>query len=365
MKQVTLHSLACIETESWTGPDNCRLEVFVDGVLQPYMRRSMNDDQKWDLNKVFKYKSKVEVKLWDEDTADPNDYLGGVQIGLNNVKSASVTFNLDDANYKMSYSVIDIPDEPDLVGLRLQQFEASSASGKWPKIKKSDLIADMKVKLANSFKVNQGPSPLCGPAAILFELIRRQPARYVAICKELFETGCFTARTKIVKASSDLLNSSVRSGVSVADWMVMATLRDNENAVFDVEAGAGDFATGLTTGWEMKTWIFELLGFSTVEYDSTLTTGEIDAIYKAKKVRDQGGVSFLLIHAAMVGNPEPTVAYPNHWVSYLGNLNSPQDTWLDTSHVSFNCYSWGANKFVNLGEGPFEDYMFGVVTGLQ
>lgn len=367
MRQVTLHTLRCRETEDWTGADSCRLEVFADGALQPYLKRNLNNNQTWDLNKPYKFNSKVEIKLWDEDSADPDDFLGSVQIGPNVVSQALGTFKLDGANYELRYSVIDIGNQPNPVDAQLQAFESSQTPGKWPYITKSELLADIKLKIANPFNINQGSTPLCGPASILFELVSRHPEKYVAICRELYETGKFTARTKAVQPSSTLLNSRVRSGISVADWMVMATLRDTENALFPVDSNSGDFVTGLSTPWEMKGWTFEILGYTNVSYESTFIYGEFEAMRQAKKIRDQGGVAFLMIHAAMVGNPAPAVSVPNHWVSYLSNLQIDDGVWYqwDSGHIKFNCYSWGQNKFVNLGEGPFEDYMFGVVTGVQ
>ena len=67
----------------------------------------------------------------------------------------------------------------------------------------------------------------------------------------------------------------------------------------------------------------------------------------------------------MLGKPEPFVGYPNHWVSFLGNLHIDEGVWYrwDDGHIRFDCYSWGRTLHVNIGEGKFEDYMFGVVTG--
>ncbi|MEB3120475.1 MAG: hypothetical protein VKL41_04545 [Snowella sp.] len=200
----------------------------------------------------------------------------------------------------------------------------------------------------------------------------RQPHRYVDICKELYETGQFKGRTKTVKPSQTLLKSKVHSSTTVADWMLMATLRDVENALFPVEGSSNAFVMGVSTPWEMKGWTFEILGYNKVEYESTYLYGEFEAMKVAKKVREQGGVAFLMIHAAMLGKPDPFLSYPNHWVSFLGNLIIDDGIWYqyESGHIKFNCYSWGTTKddkagafAVDLGEGPFEDYFFGVVTG--
>jgi hypothetical protein len=46
MRKLTLQTLKCHETEDWTGADDCRLEVFADGVLQAPLKKSLNDGEK-------------------------------------------------------------------------------------------------------------------------------------------------------------------------------------------------------------------------------------------------------------------------------------------------------------------------------
>jgi hypothetical protein len=146
--------------------------------------------------------------------------------------------------------------------------------------------------------------------------------------------------------------------------MLMATMRDTENAIFDVEENSGPIA-GITTPWEMKGWGFEILGCNRVDFKSTSIYGEFEAMRKAERIRNQGGVAFLMIHSAMLGSSDPVMGYPNHWVAYLGGLHIDEGIWWrwDSGHIKFNCYSWGRTMLVDLGEDPFEDYIWGVVTG--
>jgi hypothetical protein len=247
----------------------------------------------------------------------------------------------------------------------IARFAESARPGVWPHIPKAGLIRDIRNVVADPFVIKQEGMPLCGPAAILFELAARHPERYVAICQELYETGKFQARTKEIRPSTTLRNSAVAAGLTSADWMLMATLRDVENALFPVEAGSGEFVMGFHTPWEMKGWTSELLGFDDVEYTSTYFYGEFDAMREAERARNAGGVAFLMINGAMCGNDAPLVGYPDHWVSFLGGLKIDEGVWYkhDSGHIWFDCYSWGDTKHIDLGEGPFEDYMWGVVTG--
>ncbi len=94
---------------------------------------------------------------------------------------------------------------------------------------KKTLLAEMRQRLQSPLSVCQGQQPFCGPAAVVYELIRKQPTRYVEICRSLFETGAFKAKTKRIEASAKLRQSSrgdLKMGQS--DWLILATLRDAE-----------------------------------------------------------------------------------------------------------------------------------------
>ena len=208
----------------------------------------------------------------------------------------------------------------------------------------------------------------------------KQPARYVDICQDLYETGKFVSRDVKVEASKHLRNSKLpdpnKNTITVADWMLMATMREDKNWWYtEVDADSNDLALGVTTAGEMKEWTYEILGYDTVNHISTHGWGEFDAIKKAKEARDKGGVAFLMIHSDMAKQyctstihshtkDEPWMSYPDHWVSYLGNLQITYiDGIWDNDLIDFDIYSWGGTCPLKLGEGPFEDYMFGVVTG--
>ena len=246
----------------------------------------------------------------------------------------------------------------------MTQFEQSTQSGVWPHILKNDLIANIRAAVAEPLTIHQKYTPLCGPASIVYELVSRQPHRYIQICQQLYETGWFQGRTKEVKPSQTLLQSQIPKNpepggtdIRPADWMLLATLRDVENLLFPVDADSGQLVMGITTPWEMKGWAFEILEFNQIAYESTYTYGEIDAMRLAETALNNGGVAFLMIDAAMLRNEEPFIAYPTHWVSFLGKLT------IDSHHIKFDCYSWGVEKHVDLDEESFEDYMWGVVTG--
>ncbi len=249
----------------------------------------------------------------------------------------------------------------------LLAFEFSTAPGVWPQLPKATLLSEMIDRVQHPLHVDQASTPLCGPAAIVFELVSRDPARYVALMRELYETGHFHGATEVVDPSQDTRDSAKPASIDVADWIMMATLRDTENAVFDVEGDSGDYVMGLSTPWEMKGWAEEVLQLPDTSFTSTVFYGEFDALREAQDALDLGGVAFLLVNSSMLpGQVQPWFSVPQHWISFRGGLVIDEgDPWVwDSGHVKFDCYTWGSMRKVDLGEGPFEDAMFGVVTAV-
>lgn len=365
MRKVTLEKIKCYETEDWRT-DECRLNIYVDEVLKPYLRKNMKEGRTWTLNKSYTYKNKVRVRLYDEDSPDADDFLGQVTIDLDLENHATGKFTRDGAEYKLWYSVVDVPDA-DPVQEAMDRFRNSNVPGKWLFITKTDLLNDISRTISRPLYVNQGSTPLCGPAAIVYELVCKQPARYIDICKELYETGKFKGKTKTFEPSSALKRSRLRSAnrISTADWMLMATLRDTANEVFDVTSDSNNFVMGISTPWEMKGWTSEVLGYGNVDWESTYVYGEFEAMRQAKRARDRGGVAFIMCHSAMVGGSSATIDYPNHWITYDSRLHIDEGVWYrhDSGHIKFRSYTWGRLVDVDLDEGKFEDCMFGVVTG--
>ncbi len=94
---------------------------------------------------------------------------------------------------------------------RINEFSVSQRSDQWRHLKKDALVAQLWLRVKNSYGVSQGVSFLCGPTAIIFALIKSNPSRYVQICQQLFETGGFEARGRKYTASQALREAEFTS----------------------------------------------------------------------------------------------------------------------------------------------------------
>jgi len=269
----------------------------------------------------------------------------------------------DDANYELYYTLSNNGDQSICLWEKaLEDFKNNNINGVWPHIDKHELIEDMRAIIKDPFKIDQSVTNFCGPACILFELICRQPLRFVQICQKLYEVGKFKARKLELSTSHVLKTSERREELSIANWFVLASLRDTGNHFFHIdEQNATELIVGLTTPAEMIGWAFEILGYDHNIFAPTAISGEFDIMKSSQKILQEEGVAFMLIESAMIGGP--TVSLPDHWISLLGDVQIKDKEEHGIGEIRFECYSWGRKMDISLYEGTFEHYMWGVVSG--
>lgn len=368
MKQLSLQNLHCNETEE-LGRDELRIEVFADGELQFADRRRMNDDEDWAIGAEVVYTDACTVRLFEEDSPFPGgdaESLGVATFGTDNLDRGEAVFAQHGADYRLTYAVSDRDDlsGADLADWAANLFERSTNSGLWRAIDKSSLVANLRKRQQNADEINQRKSNFCGPTSIVHELARTQPRRYVELSRQLFETGGFWSRTKRVEANPKLLADDIGQNMEPADWMLIATMRDSENALFKVESDATGIMSGLqgmTFPWEVKGWAKEILLKDDVDIDVCAVFGELDAIVRAQEIYDRGGSAFILLNMAVLkGDDRKILPFPDHWVVFRGNLDvSDAD-----NRVAFDVYTWGKIKSLDLPRKRFEQAMFCVVTAI-
>jgi hypothetical protein len=251
----------------------------------------------------------------------------------------------------------------DPVAAEIASFRASTATPAWPTLDKQKVLTEIGNTVRDAYQVNQVNSPLCGPAVVVFELVRRNPLRYVQMCRALYETGRCATDSGVIQPGEACRKSAPQPELRQADWMLLAAMRDSANALFPVTNHSGGIA-GISTPDELMGWSRAVLGMANVHYESTAVYGEFAAMRGAQKALDRGGVAFLLISASLVTGEKPAVRIPDHWVAHTGATAINYGTWWkhDSGSIKFDCYSWGKPRHISAGEGTFEDSLFGVVT---
>lgn len=260
--------------------------------------------------------------------------------------------------------------DPDLVTqaqAAIDEFAQSSAPGIWPAINKEQLITEMRSRIQDPFSVDQGRQPFCGPSSILFELIRRNPPKYVQICRNLYQVGGFNAQTKWVQPSDKLRLSKGNLQMPQADWMVVATLRESENLLFPVQPDAPDIIrniSGMTKPWEMQGWVQEILGYRDAKVTTAFVMGDFQVMQEATDILNAGGVALMLITAeGLLSNSPPPIPFPSHWVALAGDVSIQTGSFTKPGRISFDIFTWARKMHIDVAEGPFKSYFWAAVTG--
>lgn len=258
---------------------------------------------------------------------------------------------------------------------QLAKFARSSQAGVWNHLDKHQIISDIRHRLSDPYQIQQGEQPFCGPAAVVFELIRKQPDRYIEICQSLYEHGCFDGYTKKITVAGRLCRSYGNLRMAQADWMLLATLRDCANTIVPVHPKAPKLIRelgGMTKPWEISGWVRELLGYTQTKSHPTPLSGEFRALQEADNIIKSGGVAFALINSqGLLGNNSFIASrfhriYPNHWVTMLGELSIEPPTKITKnkqSRIKFDIYSWGRKIQVNTDAANIKDFFWGVTVG--
>ncbi|MFY0568726.1 hypothetical protein ACN28E_33570 [Archangium lansingense] len=272
----------------------------------------------------------------------------------------------------------------------------SLAQGKanvWAHMDRRVIVAELRDRLRDPMILDQDPTGLCGPLSIVMELARRAPTRYVLAAKELLEAGKLTCATgRVIEAEAELRQEPVIAGdIGQVDWLLAATMRDDENIWEDID----DTANGLEsmTFWgEQRGWIRDVLNLPSGGWETCFNSGEVDCMKKAEQAVKAGGVAFFLVDANVIkdgGSDHEEEMYwqrsthkartaptslsskvhskdddfpPDHWVAYLGGLNLGPDP-DSGAPVAIRLWSWGREYLVTGTVDAFTEYLYAVATG--
>lgn len=214
----------------------------------------------------------------------------------------------------------------------------------FPNIERIELMRTLRQRVENPQAIDQAGSSLCGPASLMYILATKRSAMYFRFVVELYERGSAMLGSLRVAPGEDCRNYTPGTKLAAADWVALASLRDSENAIFDLDEVEDRFA-GITMPNELVGWL-NAVGFSNVlnETNLFLTKGE-DDFRQAAQLASQGYKVCLLVDAAGIqtgaserGALRQIFTVPNHWIV------------LDTIHqlapesVEFSIYTWGKPK---------------------
>lgn len=271
----------------------------------------------------------------------------------------------------------------------------------WLFIDRQKVVDEIADRLRDPLIIHQQDRDFCGPLSILMEWIRRDPVNFIHSTKELLETGKFTCKTgRVIEAEEDLRkrpvppsdNPAKTPPIAQVEWLIAASIRDDENITEDVNDGTG--IEGMTLMGAMSGWTKDILNLTPIEVGGVFSSsGEVQMMHLAEKTSKAGGLAFLFVDANVIKpGPDDTEEQmwfegvqhsarsskfdkiakthskddawpPDHWVIYLDGLNfnkppNPSDA------VAIRLWSWGREYVVTGTAEAFGEYLYGVVAGI-
>ena len=214
-------------------------------------------------------------------------------------------------------------------------------------------------------KVVQGKLNLCGPAATVRTLLRRDPKLVADCVVQLVETGKGMFGRRNLEPDNDLRNQTYQSswGCDAAEWVLMSSMRDDENWWFDFEGTPDEDVSAATTPGEIEDWLDEAGLYSSVEDEANLVITE-DINHALGLSVNNKTDNILLIHSHLLRTAAATnkksdefilSSFPNHWVVLDSKVTHA------SGKVKFDVWSWGGIYSIDVPEATFEANYYGAV----
>ncbi len=272
------------------------------------------------------------------------------------------------------------------VALRaVQAFSRRSEPGVFPRLNRARIAAGLRERLRNGDSFNQGTTWLCGIATFVRVWAHDFPAQYAQLAIDLYEKGSgrlTNARRhagRVITPSQALRNSPVGkqsngSEMDDADWIVLASVREAFNHVFDYTADEGIFRI---KAWNFASDVeneFRAAGYQRiVNRADFLTRQGYDNIMEATRLYEMGWRVILLINSRLLSTDRSEAAgnalvfHSNHWVGLnqavtISRFNNQPRV------LPFSVYSWNGLYTVPRWNQPltmttFINNYFGFVAG--
>ncbi len=100
---------------------------------------------------------------------------------------------------------------------------------------RATISVQIKDRVNSPYLIDQGYSSLCGPAAILYSLAKKEPLVYAQYIVDLYDNGKAKLGSLDIEPGTDTKNYNlpITSGMSEVDWIGLAGLRNSENDFLD------------------------------------------------------------------------------------------------------------------------------------
>jgi hypothetical protein len=242
----------------------------------------------------------------------------------------------------------------------IRQFDERWGSGVWPHIERGSLAQSLRERLAAPNELDQGNTNLCGVASFVRDWLIDDPVGYVWLAINLYENGIGNLSRRgvpgrVIRPSLDVRTSVLAKTtdgklVSPADWIVMASLRDDLNSALHYRADEGwlfwSDIRGLSSVADVvklfrRTGYRQVLDYANWWARRSVKHLEIAGQYVAANYKVVLFIDYRLLEKDKQ-DQEALVATANHFVG----LTTPITFDPSRSNLNFKVFSWGKEQQV-------------------
>jgi hypothetical protein len=236
-------------------------------------------------------------------------------------------------------------------------FLRRSGHGRWPHLDRDEVGVGMLMRIAYPSSLDQNKTNLCGPASVVFNLLRDRPGAYARFAIDMYERGEAKMVDISIKPTGDLLNySPPHWKIAPVDWLTLASIRNSNDWFIHYDSVDGEFS-GATTPMELAYW-FTRAGYSNVKEDANFVRHQRDTVNmdEASRLFSAGYRVCLLIGSNLIDTTkqaESSDIRDDHWVV----LQSAIDR--SGGNVKMIIFTWGdQNRQVpQSGVLPLDDFL--------
>ena len=251
-------------------------------------------------------------------------------------------------------------------GAQANQAHPCAKDGLWLNVCRNKVAEGLENRIVFPRYLNQKSTNVCGVAAFVRQWIEDDPIGFAWLGISLYEKGHgYLGRGKYhgkeIKPSKELLNSPIPTTpyndsvilgqqMNHADWIVMASIREAFNSVFNYSADEGIFAI---KAWNFPSEVvatFKAAGYTSVVEDTDWGNpqGLENLLEASRKLQNKWRV-VLLIDARMLDDKkmdsQSVIAASDHWIGLQGAINVSL-VGSEYRVSKFKVFTWGGERTV-------------------
>ncbi|TDR27027.1 hypothetical protein [Hydromonas duriensis] len=249
-----------------------------------------------------------------------------------------------------------------------------------------EIEAGINARIANPYLIDQGSSSLCGMAASAHFYAQKRQSDYEQFVKSLHKYGKATSAAgyqlttdtdkhlqQYAQSSKKYPASSIVGKVHPVDFILLASLRDHLNGVFDYDpdsdnaGGAVEGGTGMSLPGDVTTLFKNMIGLSDVSFVLPIQTPSfkkdsftIKSLDEIKSYLDKGYCVAMLIRMNLLSNKISNSPIPEHWIGIHELTYDANERTVDMT-----VFTWGQSKtYSKISFGAFNTNFLGFAKGL-